>query len=136
LPVLFRPLIKRLTGKGQGSSAKGTGYIGATSRRAVMGDAKSSVTTSSASYPVVLPPGMEGGKYYEHVNPGGRNEHIQAVTTIDQTYWRNDSDELPLQGAEIELGSANNGYVSSQAWAGGPIAATYGGAQPTHTTHQ
>ncbi|KAJ0109478.1 uncharacterized protein J7T55_000404 [Diaporthe amygdali] len=129
LPVLFRPLVHRLTGKNKSSTAKGTGYIGATSRRAVMGDIKSSATTSAASYPVSSP-NAHHSAYYEHIDP--RTEQIQATTTIDQTYWRNDSDELPLHGTDIELGTANNGYVSSQAWAAGPGAGSYGVAKQAH----
>lgn len=144
LPVLFRPLVHRLTGKHKGSTAKATGYVGASSRRAVMGDIKgsSSVTTSAASYasPSASPGGgahqqqRHASQYYEHIDPR-TPEQIQAVTTIDQTYWRNDSDELPLQGTDIELGNAShNGRVSSQAWAAGPGAGSYGGG--VHQGHQ
>lgn len=137
LPVLFRPIVHRLMGKHKGrSSAKGTGYVGASSRRVVLGDTKQSATTSAASYPVLSPGPDEYAAHYQHIDP--RTEQIQAVTTIDQTYWRNNSDELPLQGSDIELGSANHGsanhgFVGTQAWAEGPRAGLYG---VPHNGHQ
>lgn len=128
LPVLFRPVVHRLTGSIKGT---GTGYIGASLRRAVMGDKKPSVTTTSAgSYPVP-PPRADQAACYEHISHP-KADQIHAVTAINQTYWRNDSDELPLQGTDIELGSANHGYVGSQAWAAGPGAGSYDGAHGAH----
>lgn len=126
LPVLFRPLVHRLTGKHKGSNSKSTGYVGASLRRAVMGDNKPLATTSASSYPEPSPIARQAA-YYEHIDHP-KTEQIQSVATIDQTYWRNDSDELPLHGTDIELGSANHGYVSSRAWATGPGAGSYGGS--------
>lgn len=126
LPVLFRPLIHRLTGKHNGSNTKTTGYVGASSRRAVMDNTKPSATKSASSYPEPSPRAHQAA-YYEHIEPP-KTKQIRSVTTIDQRYWRNDSDELPLHGTDIELGSASHGYVSSRAWATGPGASSYGGA--------
>ena len=65
--------------------------------------------------------------YDEHTSP--RTGQIQAVTTIDQKYWCSDSDDLGLRMGDIELGSADHGYVRSQAWADGPEAGSYGRAR-------
>lgn len=130
LPVLFRPLVHRLTGKYKGLDSKGTGtgHVGAALRRADMGDNKFSATTSASSYPM---PSLSAhpAAYYKHIDP--RNEQIQAITTIDQTYWHSGSNK-PLHGTDIELGSANHGYVSSQGWATPPGTGSYGGAREAH----
>lgn len=91
-----------------------------------MGDSKPSASTGASSYPEPSPLAHQAASYKHIDHP--RAEQIHSVTTIDQTYWRNDSDELPLQGADIELGSTNRGYVSSRAWATGPGAGSHGGA--------
>lgn len=126
LPVLFRPLIHRMTGKHNGSMTKTTGHVGDLSRRAVMGDTKPSATKSAISYPEPSPHANHAA-YYENIEHP-KTAQIYSSTTIDQRYWRNDSDELPLHGTDIELGSPSQGYVSSRAWATGPGASSYGGA--------
>lgn len=126
LPVLFRPLVHRLTGKHNGSNTKTTGHVGVSSHRAVMGDTMPSANKSAISYPEPSPLANHAA-YYENIDRP-KAEQIYASTTIDQRYWRNDSDELPLHGTDIELGNASNGYVSSRAWATGPGASSYDGA--------
>lgn len=137
LPALFRPLVHRLTGKHKGPNSKSTGtgasYPGASLRLAVMGDNKPSATTSAgSSYPVPSHRAQHQAACYEQIDHPD-TQRIQAITTVDQTYWRNDSYELPLHGTDVELGSAHHhGSVSSQAWAAGPGAGSYGGAHEAH----
>lgn len=123
LPALFRPLIERLMGKRKLSTDKTLGYRTPWSRRTVTGELKGSATVSTASY-TVPSRDAERGEHKGHT--AHRSDQIHAITTIDQTYWQNDSDDLPLQGAVIEHGVADHGCVRSQAWAGVPAAGSYG----------
>lgn len=126
LPALFRPLIERLKGKKNLSTDKRVlRYSTPWSRRTGTGQVKTFATSSAASYPVPSP-GTQQKTYEEHL--GHRTDYIQTVTTIDQTYWRNNSDDMMLHGGGIELGSAEQGYVRSQAWAGSPGVGFYAGS--------
>lgn len=139
LPALFRWIYDRARGKRRRTMTDTTRASTMDSswfHRGTKGETKTSATTSTESdLPQPSPSTHYSSQDEEQGGPGP--DQIQATTTIAQTYWRNDSYEMPGNGTDTECGAVDQGPVTAQAWADGPGpgAGSYGDYPGYHHPH-
>lgn len=109
MPVLFRSLNAALkTRRLRKSSAQGPEYSarsGAPFTAPAWNSGKGAAVISSFPCP-------------QRPEVSLRADHVQMTTTIDQTYWRDHSeDRLPLRNQQVDVRRPSHAYVNVEGWA-------------------